>query len=806
MGTFKISKIYINNFKLFNAFPQPINLSHIDLLILDGPNGFGKTSIFDVIELVLTNQIRRIGKADSRVRFKDILFRNDSSKDCVIKVEFENSEDNIKFTIAKIIKANKLTNKNSPRDFSVFDTHILENFDEEMNESNIVEDTEELQLVLQKKLQNVDIQNIFNLVYYVEQEDNKFFLKMSEMQRLSTISQLFNTDKESAELDRFLKSRDNLKKHVDSLEQQIHNYKLRIGELKKINVGEYTASGEQSKIEYKPLLKHMGNLEEWDKKNPIMNENSIKERYLYELEELRKFIVFYDEFKIQKENLKVELFVKNKVLMRDVIILDGLLERYDEINKNYNQQVKVYKELKEINKDTFQDKWDSIDFARIHHLLDDFKLDILDIDKLNTITERLKELEQLKQNTNSVSETLRNLMTLRERIIQKFDQVTHEDDIIDDSDCPLCGSPWEDRADILAAFKKQKESLEGCLDESSKIIKEAIDSLYDNYVRKIIEETIAFFESGDKRIISSKFFNQYLSSYERNSSEAEQYSKWLLSHNINVSSIVNRTLTELNEEQLARYESDIESKVKEIFIKVNEEVIQKVETFEMMFQRIFKSEEVLVKEINEDDIKNKMQYISLIFYTKNFEEVTRTEMKLQGIEDKYKKICLVYKQVNDIVNIYRRKIPEYWKEIMKETEIVFYIYTGKILQSHQRGLGLFMKESEAKIIRFITHPDYDHDIVNFMSSGQLVAVILSFTLALNKVYGNQGLSMLLIDDPLQTMDDLNISSFVELLRNDFKDKQIILSTHEEHAVRYINYKFDNYKLKVKSLNMKDGIL
>ncbi|WP_257205043.1 hypothetical protein, partial [Bacillus cereus] len=66
-----------------------------------------------------------------------------------------------------------------------------------------------------------------------------------------------------------------------------------------------------------------------------------------------------------------------------------------------------------------------------------------------------------------------------------------------------------------------------------------------------------------------------------------------------------------------------------------------------------------------------------------------------------------------------------------------------------------MKESEAKIIRFITHPDYDHDIVNFMSSGQLVAVILSFTLALNKVYGNQGLSMLLIDDPLQTMDDLN---------------------------------------------------
>ncbi|MEM5643073.1 hypothetical protein AAHB52_20820 [Bacillus toyonensis] len=75
---------------------------------------------------------------------------------------------------------------------------------------------------------------------------------------------------------------------------------------------------------------------------------------------------------------------------------------------------------------------------------------------------------------------------------------------------------------------------------------------------------------------------------------------------------------------------------------------------------------------------------------------------------------------------------------MKDIEIVFYVYSAKILQYHQRGLGIFFKESESKSIRFITDPDRNHDVSNFMSSGQLAAIILALTLSLNKVYGNQG--------------------------------------------------------------------
>lgn len=50
-----------------------------------------------------------------------------------------------------------------------------------------------------------------------------------------------------------------------------------------------------------------------------------------------------------------------------------------------------------------------------------------------------------------------------------------------------------------------------------------------------------------------------------------------------------------------------------------------------------------------------------------------------------------------------------------------------------------------------------------MSSGQLSALIISFTLALHKKYSLN--KIILIDDPVQTMDEINIAGFIELLRN-----------------------------------------
>ena len=91
-----------------------------------------------------------------------------------------------------------------------------------------------------------------------------------------------------------------------------------------------------------------------------------------------------------------------------------------------------------------------------------------------------------------------------------------------------------------------------------------------------------------------------------------------------------------------------------------------------------------------------------------------------------------------------------------------------------------------------------------MSSGQLSAVLLAFTLSLNQIYAGNGFRTMLIDDPIQCMDDINMVSLVELLGREFGDAQVILSTHEDTFAKYIRYKYDRYGLTHKAISLKDS--
>ena len=51
-------------------------------------------------------------------------------------------------------------------------------------------------------------------------------------------------------------------------------------------------------------------------------------------------------------------------------------------------------------------------------------------------------------------------------------------------------------------------------------------------------------------------------------------------------------------------------------------------------------------------------------------------------------------------------------------------------------------------------PNDEVDALYNMSSGQLVSIAIALKLSLNKLYSNT--PFLAIDDPVQTMDDLNL--------------------------------------------------
>ena len=152
---------------------------------------------------------------------------------------------------------------------------------------------------------------------------------------------------------------------------------------------------------------------------------------------------------------------------------------------------------------------------------------------------------------------------------------------------------------------------------------------------------------------------------------------------------------------------------------------------------------------------------------------------------KRKKECLekeISKKLNQYMKDWKASIEKYQGNIISQIEIPFYIYSARILQSYQGGQGILIRDKDGKeelnSIRFTT-PNEEHDVLYTMSSGQLSGILLAFSLALHKIFVNEGLNVMLIDDPVQCMDDLNIVSFVELMRTEFPNIQLLISTHEK---------------------------
>ncbi len=208
---------------------------------------------------------------------------------------------------------------------------------------------------------------------------------------------------------------------------------------------------------------------------------------------------------------------------------------------------------------------------------------------------------------------------------------------------------------------------------------------------------------------------------------------------------------------------------------------------------------------DEKMVDNKKGYIKAAINSKKNEKANEIKARIKKNIRRWKALKAIREDLKNIQKLYSDAIESYKNQILKRLRVPLLIYTGKILQDYQNGLGVFISKDE---MRFVTNGDVKHDILNTFSSGQLSGFVLAFLFSMNKQYVKESeddLGFILIDDPVQTMDDINISSMIEVLRNDFKDRQIILSTHETDKENYILYKFFKYNRIGQSFNVKDQL-
>ena len=144
---------------------------------------------------------------------------------------------------------------------------------------------------------------------------------------------------------------------------------------------------------------------------------------------------------------------------------------------------------------------------------------------------------------------------------------------------------------------------------------------------------------------------------------------------------------------------------------------------------------------------------------------------------------------------------EYQTQLLNAIKIPLMVYSGRIIQNYPLGLGIRAIIKTNQLV-FEAASKSGSDVYNILSTGQLNGLSIALLLSIKNVYGDtKGLNILLIDDPLQTIDDISAISLADLLTQQGIG-QIVLSTHEEAKAALLRYKFKHAGMSVREQNMQ----
>ncbi|QZP34758.1 AAA family ATPase [Pseudomonas sp. DR48] len=770
-----IKKLVLKNFKAFVG--HQFEIGSYNLAILDGPNGFGKTSFFDAVEFLLTGDIGRYNNLENSVVDKrsialgSPIVHDQAVAGAEISIVAEIETSHGLFYLKRSASKDKL-DKGKGLGLKLFKLYELTSID---GEGRLVQDEESfLGTIL-----GVGYLRDFKLFHYIEQEDNTAILKSKASTKQQKIDHLFDV----GDYREKIKKIDSAKELIASLKttakrEDLNSRKTEIEQLhRSVNVGD------ENVIEpYQRLIS--ATHQPWDHED-IVVKSSIIATWLGDegaLNRLRKFIEGVDNFINSKYNSKIDKVLKPKQEALESLLRFG--GRLDSIAV-YKNDVALY--------DFGVDFLSKFESGIPSSLKEDLKFDSDVFDSFgfelnyNDFSQAVAEIKLIVENSSAVELAYNELKAARDLFVSKYssEHISH-----DDANCPACGYDWKSYDELLRHMESQRLVLETLVDVNGEALKRNIE-LFERKVLGPIRKAIGEHAAVQKDSIDYK--KKITELREEQVSYLRKLVRAYLSYGIDVRPFycISFDLQEsLGVNRLGEA-------VSALYRVVDHDAID--EDFQEIFEQVFLEDDNAALSLELDSIDRKISYVKAAYTRSIYGDIKDKEKSYSAAEDIYKKAIYLDKALSKLRDIYNENLNSYVASIAKGIEVLFHIYSGRLLQNFQSGLGIFI-ETDGKNLSFRENPKKLHDVIFSMSSGQLSSLVLSFTLALNKRYARN--AILLIDDPVQTLDDINVAGFVDLLRTEFSDRQIILSTHEDEMSAYMQYKFKKYNLDAEGLDFK----
>ena len=421
---------------------------------------------------------------------------------------------------------------------------------------------------------------------------------------------------------------------------------------------------------------------------------------------------------------------------------------------------------------------------------------MLDDDSITIIKQQLGVISNLRKAQGILQNAMTALGQSRENLVKNANAAM-EAGGISDKQCPLCGAPYSDRDELDSKIKEETELLSDISDDSVIIIQDIRNQIYNNYLKKV-EKTI-------QEILADVVTEEMYQSLQ----DAKKYGSQILE----VERILEKIGVGLNRkdnESIVEGYNNLLTKVKKALKYIPKEVEIQLESrkFIECYERFYSKEEQRFIAVDVEKLRNKKKYIETLNYNFYVAELSKKKGELEYIQKRIDKLHELIIELQGYQSALKEGIQEYKKKIISDIEPLLHIYTAKILQQKFNGKSIYIHTSEdVEDIQFVNSPQDNQDILYSMSSGQLSAVALSFLLCMNQAYGaHKACSILLIDDPVQTIDDVNMVGLVDILRYGFGDRQIFISTHEQSFEWFLRYRYSKAGKNVKIFNMKDIML
>lgn len=886
----QINSVLIQAFRGYNE-KVFFDFKESKLVVLYGPNGHGKTSLYDAIEWALTGHIHRfINSTDERNRTKFIrnLHANEDRETYVTLNLKLNSGERVKLIRRCTVKK---------KDASDYGKHVLEIHLLHSEEIICGENAEELLrtwLINTEWLDQVrEVSTPLSLTHILGQEKlNEFIRGMKDGDRYNALSVLFGTDY-------FIKFKDifqNIQRKIEetkrykegqiaSINKDIEELKSQISKVKEKLTSDTTVNFQNELKNYSKRFNisavdfNFDNLGQF--KEEVQN-NELKTK-LYEqmlqndINTLNKIKSSLNEFLINSETVKIakrklEKLKLHQKLSKRLIDIDDLIKKssnykslenrkeqqQEELDKSLNLSLSLGNQNQELQEVIKQLK-NEIDLSNyelhISKQLTEEETTYLNNLKRNILVSRV-QIENVVQQKAGIVKSIEGLDisigTLKDidQKYQKFlsslnDYLTQFESI---ESCPACGTPnitkeflesftLEEQLKLnskLPDLEKRKISLK--LDESNfnkellKLNGKINDSegKIEKFVNDLDGKLLAINAKITEEKIKQTKFIEEISSIEQS---VIDFRKKCLEYNLDPNDSNIQNSLQLEKETTNKNIDSLEVNYLNIHDKIysiQEEVKRAEEDITGFYNRFnfmktitflnvhdlkvgILNELVLNKlkhlneELDKQDLKlesiNKMLFILEKVTEKSV--LSSLEQKLFRRETKAGILSLENNKLNDSIEIFSTlnkstkpaidKLNE--KMIQELFATIQKIYTQ--INSHPIYTQLeFSKEYRHNSYKLMIYAKQEGNDIKantpyIFSSAQVNAIALSLFLAMSFHQKWSPLKLIAIDDPIQSMDEINVVSFIDLIRVFVKkfDKQIIISTHDYTFYQMILRKF-----------------